>query len=865
MILFHDMEQFFKSCLTNINHPLNKPIIFDTPDWQRYPCPESRESKTSARYLAHSDGVPVLKFQCMRCEIKQNFAYKNDTFKLTPLQRYSMQLESEKHRASQASLQAANRSKALIEIQTIWDSSKPCLQHEYFKRKQITVTEADGLRLDNQNRIRCPLRNINGDLISIQTIPVKGKKLFHKNTSVGEGFHVLGAIEAHSEIFFAEGIATGLTLKEIVQRPVIVCYGKRFDSIAPIIAKAYPDKRFVFCCDLPSEGERVTSEDNAKKAQLICGGFICLPDFSEIPIELKPEIARSDFNDLICLLLTHGETRDDALQEVRRQIKQNTGDIIMTEFLKNENQSNKNDPQIAKSLPMDNAAVLNRINELAMMDFLEYERLRKEEAEKMGLRSNILDEEVTKLRKKSEEEKSETILFPPIEPWMEEVSLSTLLDEMVSTLKKYISFISEHEPRAIALWIVHTYCIKAAYISPILFITSAEMRSGKSTLLAILQKITFKCLAASSISPSVIYRVIPKCHPTLLCDEADTYLTDKNEDLRGVFNAGHSRDTAGVLRTNPDTLEVERFDAFGPKCLAAIKSLPSTIEDRAIIVKMRRKAKEQKTEKLRLINEQLRMEFHDIQRKCLKFANENIENIKKTTPSIPDQLNDRASDNWCVLLQIAKLAGEQWLKHAKAASLFLSGRKQENKSLGIELLEDIQNIFDGKYKNCQDLTTVELIEVLCQDDEGPWAVYNSRRKDTKITPRQLANLLNPYDITSTNLVRDYSKRPKGYRKKDFDDAFSRYIPSEPPNFAATSATAATTNNDGACGGNEEKNSSAQSCSNTLLKGSEAASSGFERLLSETKKASEAPSNRSVAAVADKNAILGVWGEDYVDV
>ncbi len=53
-------------------------------------------------------------------------------------------------------------------------------------------------------------------------------------------------------------------------------------------------------------------------------------------------------------------------------------------------------------------------------------------------------------------------------------------------------------------------------------------------------------LPASTISVSAIFRIAEKYAPTLLVDEADTFLK-QNEELRGILNSGHTRDLAFVV------------------------------------------------------------------------------------------------------------------------------------------------------------------------------------------------------------------------------------------------------------------------------------------------------------------------------
>ena len=64
----------------------------------------------------------------------------------------------------------------------------------------------------------------------------------------------------------------------------------------------------------------------------------------------------------------------------------------------------------------------------------------------------------------------------------------------------------------------------------------------------------------------------------------------------------------------------------------------------------------------------------------------------------------------------------------------------------------------------------------------PWAIYN---RGQRITPRQLANRLGEYKIHPKS-VRLGMAVSKGYERDQFDDAFTRYIPStDSPLLSAT--------------------------------------------------------------------------------
>ena len=57
-------------------------------------------------------------------------------------------------------------------------------------------------------------------------------------------------------------------------------------------------------------------------------------------------------------------------------------------------------------------------------------------------------------------------------------------------------------------------------------------------------------------------------------------------------------------------------------------------------------------------------------------------------------INDRAQDNWEILLKIAMILGDDWLEKAHRACIEISGIESDESSLSEQLLADIQTIFN---------------------------------------------------------------------------------------------------------------------------------------------------------------------------
>ena len=277
-----------------------------------------------------------------------------------------------------------------------------------------------------------------------------------------------------------------------------------------------------------------------------------------------------------------------------------------------------------------------------------------------------------------------------------------------------------------------------------------------------------KSLAASNISPAAVYRTIEKYSPTLLVDEADTFLKD-NDELRGVLNSGHTRAGAFVIRVQGDDHEPVKFSTWGPKAVSMIGTLPDTIHDRSVVVSLRRKSPVETTSK---IDVDFEKECLALRRSCQRWADDNIDNLRETTPDVPETNNDRMTDNWTPLLSIATVAGGEWPELMRNSMLGMLDGTDD--SIGPKLLKDIQDIFTSHMG--ERIFSSDLVEALKDKKESPWCDW-SRGKG--LTQNGLARQLKPFSIFSKTM-RINDKQRKGYSLDCFKDAFKRYIPPIPP-------------------------------------------------------------------------------------
>jgi len=348
---------------------------------------------------------------------------------------------------------------------------------------------------------------------------------------------------------------------------------------------------------------------------------------------------------------------------------------------------------------------------------------------------------------------------------------AAILGQLHRALTRYVILPSPEAVVAVVLWIAATHAQPAWACAPRLVIRAPEKRCGKSRLLDVVEGTCHNPLITVNGSPAAVYRSIGTDDPpTILLDEADTIFggknADANEDLRGLLNAGHQRNRP-ALRYDAATRTVERIPTFAMAALAGIGAMPDTIEDRAAVIRMRRRAPGEKVAPYR--HRRDRPALAAIAAQLGRWLRAHLAELEKAEPAMP--LEDRAADTWEPLIAVADLAGGEWPELARAAALALTAGHDQAASVSdrIRLLADCRTAFG----QAEALPTGVLIARLRSDPEAPWADHGP----DGITPRRLAELLADYDIRSANIrFGEPIGQAKGYRRADFSDAWARYCP-----------------------------------------------------------------------------------------
>jgi putative DNA primase/helicase len=391
--------------------------------------------------------------------------------------------------------------------------------------------------------------------------------------------------------------------------------------------------------------------------------------------------------------------------------------------------------------PMSEEEAQAEIARLAALPKLDYEQQRLRFKRRTGYRLETIDALVDEARAK---------LPPPPDvsddrpTALEPVVGTELVADLIADLTTYIKIDPEYAAAA-AFWVIHTYLLHNGdhlRITPRLAVTAPEKQCGKTTFIDWLGTVVQRPKRSDNITAAAVYHVVELRQPTLLIDEADTYLGTNNE-LRGILNSGHRSD--GTVDRSTRTGGLISFSTYSACAIALIGDLPATLQDRSIRIRLRRRLPGEKVSSLRGDRAD-----DKLARRCARWE------LDKD-PAIPPELFNRVEDNWRPLLAIADLIGGEWPERLREIAVRIAQLEVgQDPSTGERLLEDIRDIIDGR----EWITSEALVSRL-------------EMREWSLTKKRLASLLKPYGI-SPRLER-HGEPQRGYLAQDFQDAFSRYL------------------------------------------------------------------------------------------
>ncbi|KIA77552.1 hypothetical protein DB43_GE00330 [Parachlamydia acanthamoebae] len=310
-------NMYESNCLRHMSQneiPFQGPLICDG-NIHRF-SRDAKKNQPDEWYVAHlgflSSSQPYLCCSYGSWSDGCKFEYKSweDSNKVySSADRKELQSKIEENRRLTLIEQQKRHEEAAKKAKTIWDSASSFGRHLYLEEKKV---EAYGIRFNETYSLFIPVKNIEGDILSLQFIYQENGKFLKRFLPGGEKqghFHLIGQIHEESLICIAEGYATGASWHEATSHPTVIAFdsGNLF-SVTQAIRSRYPSHRILIVGD-----DDVNAKMNVgrQKATEAAETHNCLCIFPEFKNQRCGKLF-TDFNDLH---VSHG------LAEIRIQLE----------------------------------------------------------------------------------------------------------------------------------------------------------------------------------------------------------------------------------------------------------------------------------------------------------------------------------------------------------------------------------------------------------------------------------------------------------------------------------------------------------------------------------------------------------------
>lgn len=357
------------------------------------------------------------------------------------------------------------------------------------------------------------------------------------------------------------------------------------------------------------------------------------------------------------------------------------------------------------------------------------------------------------------------------EPCPGPVDGAELLDDKRRVIEDYAS-LPAGGAVAVALWSLYTWVFDAFGVAPSLMMTAPERESGKTRVTELLSWMVRRPKPVSDASAAAIIRGIERDSPTLLLDEAQSFLKRKADDpIRGILLASFGRRFAYVERVERDKhdgFEVRTFSTFTPKAMNGrnLARVDDMLTSRSIVLAMRRAPL--RLPELRADRDPVGLELRE---RCARWAIDNAAILREADPDMGERFG-RSAQVWRPMFAVADAVGGNWPALARTAAdqLEASAAKVTDggDTSGVMLLADVREAFGGQ----EEIQSEVLDKALCDLPERPWKTF--RPGDKPMTAQARGRLLAAYGIHTVE-VRG---RRKGYRREQFEEAWAAYLPDD---------------------------------------------------------------------------------------
>jgi hypothetical protein len=355
-------------------------------------------------------------------------------------------------------------------------------------------------------------------------------------------------------------------------------------------------------------------------------------------------------------------------------------------------------------------------------------------------------------------------------------------EAIASFIREYL-VCDDHQLNILTLWLAYTWCFGSLRDVAYLDIRSPQPQSGKSVCLKLLAFLANAPTLVTAATPDTLKnrllhgRSVNELKKTIEAAEKtnqenqrwvpQTFLID---DFHYSFGSSERQALVAILNCGSDITSMyshghDDYLVVAPKAFAGNLPLPESLASRCIPIILRRN---KFSEPVRRFFPEDLMPLISTLAKWLEqwsaWVRPRLAENHNKPIQLPLALTPRQQQCAEPLLRVANLVGGPWPAMARDALSAAFSSADYNNS--IQLLRDIRSHFLQSNQPDQ-LPTRELLSYLRGLENRPWSSWNGK------SGKNLSGLLRPFGIFSEDMKVNGDSL-KGYRSKDFHDAWERY-------------------------------------------------------------------------------------------
>lgn len=318
----------------------------------------------------------------------------------------------------------------------------------------------------------------------------------------------------------------------------------------------------------------------------------------------------------------------------------------------------------------------------------------------------------------------------------ESIGPEQLFNGIRNAMMEYIDFPDTRQYDFLTLWTIGTYFFPLFNAYPYVHVNGLP-DTGKTKLLTLCGCLCFNAKQSGSMTTASLYRKIQNSRCTLLIDEKeDLSNPQRNEEFMTILLNGYKK-AGEVVRCDLASTDFPTmdFEVYGPKMLANIAGLGTTLRSRCITIPMQPTKNKNLAAKKVITTEKAWKDIRDL---LYPFLLNNWKNVRKSYIEIMNEteLIDRDWEIWEPILAIARtFSNDLFTEMVELGKEKAKERKDEN-------------IFTPE----RDVVEA-LFEIVDKDDFYRLGnikhqiAWNYDKEPSWLNPKYLANLLRKFGFS----------------------------------------------------------------------------------------------------------------------